>query len=152
MKKAFKYFVFLTILIFAIFSDGFFSYFSLSFVISLSFLLYKKNTTALIICALSGALRDFLFFTLPYFSFLYLYISLGCVWCSEMFLGLSVKKIALIGFFAKLSYHILYFLISALTYADVYFSFFDFSFALFSSALAGIIAPVIFLFFKRFKF
>ena len=123
MKNLFKISLFLICLIFATFMDSVFPYFSLSFVLCISFLLYKKNTSALIICALCGAFRDILFFSLPYFSLVYLYTSLGCVWCAENFLGLNIKGVALISFFAKLSYHILCFLTRTAVYADVFFEF-----------------------------
>ncbi len=152
MKKAFKYFLFLLLLIMAVFTDGQGGGFSLSFLLCVSFLLYKKSDVALIICAFSGLFRDFLFFSLPYFSLIYLYISVGCVWCREMFLGITSKKVALITFCSYLLYFILCYLINAISYAHVFIELKSIIYAFSSSILAGIVSPLIFICFKRLKF
>lgn len=152
MKKSFKYFLFLLLLTIAVFFDGLGGRFSFSFLFCISFLLYKKSDIALIICALTGLFRDFLFFSLPYFSLIYLYISVGCVWCREMFLGMTSKKIALITFFACLFYFVLCYLINAISYANVFIEFKDIIYSLLSSVIAGGVSPLIFICFKRLKF
>ncbi len=152
MKKAFKYFLFLLLLIIAVFTDGQGGGFSLSFLLCVSFLLYKKSDVALIICAFLGLFRDFLFFSLPYFSLIYLYISVGCVWCCEMFLGINSKKIALITFCAHILYFVCCYLINAVFNADVFIEFKDIIYSTLSSILAGALSPLIFICFKRLKF
>lgn len=152
MKKAFKYFLFLLLLIMAVFTDSKGNRFSLSFLLCTSFLLYKKSDVALIICALTGLFRDFLFFTLPYFSLIYLYISVGCVWCCEMFLGITSKKIALITFCSYLLYFFLCYLINAVFNAYILIELKDIIYAFLSSILAGVVSPLIFICFKRLRF
>lgn len=152
MKKAFKYFLFLLLLTVAVFTDSRKNYFPVSLLLCVCFLLYKKSNSTLIICAFAGLFRDFLYFSLPYFSLTYLYISVGCVWCREMFLGLNKKKIALITSFAYLLYHILCYLINAVSFAHVFIEFKDIVYVLLSSALAGVLSPLIFNFFKRLRF
>lgn len=152
MKKSFKYFLFLLLLIIAVFTDGQGGGFSLSFLLCVSFLLYKKSDAALIICAFLGLFRDFLFFSLPYFSLIYLYISVGCVWCCEIFLGITSKRIALITFCAHILYFVCFYLINAVFNADVFIEFKDIIYSTLSSILAGVLSPLIFICFKRLKF
>lgn len=152
MKKAFKYFLFLLLLAVAIFTDSQGDGFSLSFLLCVCFLLYKKSDVALIICAFTGLFRDFLSFSLPYFSLIYLYISVGCVWCRDMFLGINSKKLALITSFAYLLYFILCYLINAVSFEHVFIEFKDIIYVFLSSILAGVVSPLIFICFKRLKF
>lgn len=153
MKQVLKYTFFSFFLLLCVFLDGcFFKGFRLSFVICMCFSLYNKKTEAHIISALCGLLYDFVFFTLPYFSLTYLYISLGCVWCAEMFLGLNYKKVFLIGFFSNAVFFLLCYLINLIAYAELFWYFNDLLFALFNTFLAGLLSPLIYFCFKRLKF
>ena len=151
MKKILKYFLFLLLLILSVFFDSQNFRFSFSLFLCVCFLLFKKSDTALIICALTGFFRDFLFFTLPYYSLIYLYISLGCVWCQELFFGINSKKAAYITFFAFLLYFVLCYLINAVNYTDAFLKFYDVCYAFCVSLISGATAMVVFSCFKRFK-
>jgi len=153
MKQAIKYTFFSFLLFLCVFLDGcFFKSFHLSFVICMCFSVYNKKAEAHIVSALCGLLHDLVFFTLPYFSLIYLYISLGCVRCAEMFLGLNYKKVFLIGFFSNAVFFLTFYLINLIAYAEFFLYFDNFLLSIFNSFLASLLSPLIYFCFKRLKF
>ena len=153
MKQALKYIIFSSILFVCVFLDGcFFKSFRLSFVFCVCFSVYNVGNTSIIISALCGLLYDLAFFTLPHFSLIYLYISIGCVWCAEMFLGLDFEKVFLISFFANTVFFTACYLINLIAYSELFGSINDLFSALFSTFLASSLSPLIYFCFKRLKF
>jgi len=153
MKQAIKYTFFSFLLLLCVFLDGcLFKSFRISFVICICFSVYNKKAEAHIVSALCGLLYDLVFFTLPYFSLIYLYISLGCVWCSEMFLGLNYKKVFLIGIFSNAVFFLVCYLINLIAYAEFFLYFNNLLFAVFNTFLAGLLSPFIYFCLKRLKF
>lgn len=152
MKKLLKYILFIFLLFLLSLVDGcFFKNTPFSFWILVCFCLYKKSDKAVVICAFFGLVRDAISLSLPYFSIIYLYISVGCVGCSEIFLGLNFKKVIIISFFAFFSYYLLCFFINAIMYAGI-FAFKNTVFAIFGSVFLSFLSPVIYFSFKRLKF
>lgn len=150
MKKTLKYIPFIFLLFLLTLVDGcFLKKTPISFWVLVCFCLYAKSDKAIIICAVLGLFRDALFFSLPYFSLIYLYISVGCVWCAENFLGLDFKKVIVISFFSLLSYYLLCYAINAVSYAGFLHN--DIVFALLGSAFLSFLSPVVYFLFKRLK-
>lgn len=89
----------------AAFEKGFFSYVSygkyvcISAVICGVLSLCARNAPACAVSGVCGLFLDFFTLSLPYFSLLYLYISLGCVWCENFYTSLKAKTVFLICFF-----------------------------------------------------
>lgn len=65
----------------------------LSLVLCLCALLAGQNKAILGLCAVLGIISDLFSLSFPYFSLLYLYISLGCVWCKGMFLNIKYTTV-----------------------------------------------------------
>lgn len=152
MKKLLKYIIFIFLLFLLSLVDGsFFKNTPISFWILVCFCLYEKSDKAIVICALFGLVRDAISLSLPYFSLIYLYISVGCVWCAENFLGLDLKKVIIISFFALFSYYLLCFFINAITYAGI-FAVNNIIFDILVSAFLSLLSPAIYFSFKRLKF
>ncbi len=120
MKKAFKYLCFVLIIaVFTLFDSVFFKNIRLTLSLLISFSLYVKSDKAVYIFSLSGFLCDVISKTLPSFSFLYLYISLGCVWCEKILLNISGKTVFLISFLGFLLFYFSMHIINMLTFFDV---------------------------------
>ena len=93
MKGFFKYFLFFLILVVVVVLDSCFfkeifilKHLRLSVLFCLYLSFFAKGEMALLISVIPGILLDLFGLTFPYFSLLYLYISLGCVWCGKIFL------------------------------------------------------------------
>ena len=153
MKKTLKYTLFLVLVsICALLDSCFFKNIRLSLLLCICFSLYKRTHTAIVIGAFCGLLCDLLSLTLPYFSCTYLYISVGCVWCREMFLGFNTKWLYLIGFLAYFSHFLLCYIVNAISYADFFVSFQSIIEILASAIIITSIAPIIHFVFKRLRF
>lgn len=151
MKMLLKYIVFIFLLFLLSLIDGcFFKNTFISFWILVCFCIYKKSDRAIIICAFFGLFRDGISHSLPYFSLIYLFISVGCVWCTEAFLGTNSKNKVLISFFALLSYCLACFFINVV--AGVGFLSGDVVFLFFSLVFSALLSPVVCFLFKRLKF
>lgn len=153
MKKYFKYAVFFIFLIVSVFFDCcFFDFFRLSLVLCVCNTLYKKDNTAIVISAFCGLLCDLILMSLPYFSLVYLYISLGCVWCKEMLLGINFKKFILINFFAYIVYFLVYHIANSVSYGQIFITARELHKNLASAMIMTSIAPIVYFGFKRLKF
>ena len=143
--------LFVLLVILAFFDSLIFKNIRLTLVFLICFSLYSKNSKAVYIFSLLGFFCDIISKTLPCFSFLYLYISLGCVWCEKKLLHISGKTVFLISFIAFLAYYFSIQIINMLIFYDVAISL---SFVLKSTVFALInssISPIIYFFVKRFE-
>lgn len=151
MKKILKYIVFIFfIFLLSLVDSCFFKNTFVSFWVLVCLCIYEKSDKSIMICAFFGLFRDLLSLSLPYFSLLYLYISIGCVWCSELFLGINSKKVILISFFSLFSYCLLYFFINIVTGAGFLSG--EIVFLFLNSVFLSLLSPVVCFLFKRLKF
>lgn len=153
MKKIIKIsFLALALFVFAFLDSCLFTGFRLSLLICVCFSFYNHRTNAVVISSMAGLLCDMVSLTLPCFSLLYLYISLGCVWCEGMFLKLKLRTVFLLSFIAFFVFYLSTQTINMMQYSCFFISFdFLFSSVIFSLA-NSILAPVVYFCFKRFKF
>lgn len=70
----------------------------LSLVLCLCALFFGRKKAVMITSAVLGIICDLFSFSFPYFSLLYLYISLGCVWCKGMFLNIKYTTVFCVCF------------------------------------------------------
>lgn len=103
MKKIKKYSLFFMFCLFFVILDCCFfkeifilKHTRLSLVLCLCALLAQNSQAILILSAVLGIISDLLSLSFPYFSLLYLYISLGCVWCKGMFLNIKYTTVFLV--------------------------------------------------------
>ena len=153
MKKITKnFFLALALLVFSVLDSYFFSRFRFSLLLCICFSFYNHKACAVVISGLTGLLCDIVSLTLPYFSLLYLYISLGCVWCEGIFLKLKLRTVFLLSFIAFFIFYLSTQTINMMAYSCL---FVDFNFLISSvifSLTNSILAPAVYFCFKRFKF
>lgn len=153
MKKVFQYVFFLTLLIFCVFFDCVILKgvrLTLAFLIAFSF--YFKKSVTVYIFSFAGLLCDFVSKTLPCFSFLYLYISLGCVWCERFFLNIGKKSFFLISIFLNLAFYFSLQIINMFIFYDISIGFVLFLKALVYSLINSAISLIIYCILRSFRF
>ena len=154
MKKLKKYSLFFAFCVFFVILDCcFFKEISilknlrLSLVFCLCALLAQRSKVMLVICAVLGIISDLFSLSFPYFSLLYLYISLGCVWCKGMFLNIKYTTVffvcaaLLFLFFCSMQILDMFFLKDIVSWQEVLCDAFVFSLtnAVFSPLIYGIL-------------
>ena len=144
MKKILKAVCFLLVLITFAFWDSFvFKNIRLTLALLICCSLYFRDAKVIYIFSFTGLLCDLICKTLPCFSFLYLYISIGCVWCEKMFLNIGAKTVLLVSFLGFLAFSISTQLINMLAFYQVSVSLTFFlkstGFALINSSISLII-------------
>lgn len=153
MKKTLKYILLFSVLaVCTILDSCVFKLFRATLIICVCFSFYSKNEKAVVIAGMTGLLCDVISFTLPTFSLIYLYISLGCVWCQELFLRIKVKSVILLSFLAFLGFFVLCQTINILVFNQFPF-FLDIIFqAILFTGINSAFAPLVYFGFKRLKF
>ncbi len=153
MKKTIKYALLLLVLALLAFLDScIFKNFRTSLVLCISFCLYKKDSVSIKVCALFGLFCDMIGLTLPFFSLIYLYLALLCLWLGEMFLGLNFKKVFFVSFFIYLIYYIAANIINVIAYGQVFISLWSIFNILAFSLAKALLSLFIYFIFKRSQF
>ena len=158
LVKVFKYALLLCATVLSVLLDySFFKEISflrpvrLSLILCVCLSLYQHDERALYFSGGCGFLCDLYTLSLPHFSILYLYISLGCVWCESMFLNFTKKSIFLCGLAVFFAYEIATLLLNFFTTREICLSPFvlrqGIAFILVNSALT----PIVYLIVKRAK-
>ncbi len=153
MKKTLKYILFLSVLTVCVLLDScVFKLFRTSLVLCVCFSIFAHNDKAIVISSMAGLLCDVVTLTLPTFSLLYLYISLGCVWCRELFLELRIKTVIFLSFLSFISFFVLCQVVNILTFTQFSFSLELVFRAILFSLVNSAYTPLIYFGFKRLKF
>ncbi len=153
MKNLIKYMCLVLILIICSFFDCLIlKNIRMTLAFLIGYTLYTEDNKAVYIFSGAGFLCDLISKTLPCFSFLYLYISLGCVWCEKLFLNMSKRTVFSVSFFWVLVFCFSLQIINMLAFYDVSITFEFFIESVFFAIINGVISLIIYCGFKRVKF
>jgi len=123
---------------------------SLAFCICLSFLCANEKSVA--IAFFCGLFFDIYSMSSPFNSFLYLYISLGCVWCKSLFLKFRGFTLLLLGLIILFIYKVLCGVLLSLSAREFVLTFEFLINALLFAFSNSIVLPIFYSLLKRVKF
>lgn len=126
-------------------------FFGLSFVICAVLSLKAHRVEACVVSGLCGLFADIYSVSLPYFSLIYLYISLGCVWCESFFASLKGKTVFLICFLVFFAIMLAIRIFDMLTQGSLFLSWEMFLEVLLFAFINSAFSPIVFAVLKRVK-
>ncbi len=118
----------------------------------IGFSLYDHSPKSVVFSSLCGLLCDMASLSAPFCALLYLYISLGCVWCREIFLHLKGIWIVLVGFLVSFIVRTAFFIVEWVNFKTITMSVYFVGSTIVMSATGGIIALSVYNALKRLRF